>query len=86
MSEVIQALWIGPSLSSMERLAVRSFLANGHEVHLYAYGEVEGVPEGIVYGSSDGGNAWDVWAYFLCEVSVQPRIAAVAIDAYYADL
>ena len=44
--EVIQALWIGPRLSSMERLALRSFLANGHEVHLYTYGQVDGVPEG----------------------------------------
>ena len=48
MGEVIQTLWIGPSLGSMERLAVRSFLANGHEVHLYTYGEVEGVPAGTV--------------------------------------
>ena len=45
---VIQTLWIGPELSSMERLALRSFLANGHEVHLYTYGEVAGVPPGAI--------------------------------------
>jgi hypothetical protein len=45
---VIQMLWIGPELSSMERLSIRSFLANGHEVHLYTYGDVAGVPEGTV--------------------------------------
>lgn len=48
MSDVIQTLWIGPSLSSMERLSLRSFLANGHEVHLYTYGDVAGVPNGTV--------------------------------------
>lgn len=48
MSDVVQTLWIGPRLSTMERLALRSFLANGHEVHLYTYGGVAGVPEGTV--------------------------------------
>lgn len=46
MSDVIQTLWIGPALSSMERLSLRSFLANGHEVELYTYGDVAGVPRG----------------------------------------
>jgi mannosyltransferase OCH1-like enzyme len=45
-SSVVQALWIGPRLSAMERLSLRSFLAHGHEVHLYTYDEVEGVPAG----------------------------------------
>jgi hypothetical protein len=48
MSGVIQALWIGAELSLMEQLALRSFLANGHEVHLYTYGPVEGVPAGTI--------------------------------------
>jgi alpha 1,4-glycosyltransferase len=47
-NNIIQSLWIGPKLSSMERLALRSFLANGHEVHLYTYGAVEGVPAGTI--------------------------------------
>src|ERR1044071_3092824 len=46
MSEIIQGLWIGPRLSAMERMSVNSFLANGHEYHLYTDGEVEGVPPG----------------------------------------
>ena len=48
MSDVIQMLWVGPRLSAMEQLALRSFLANGHEVHLYTYGDVEGVPHGTI--------------------------------------
>ncbi|HUP97247.1 MAG TPA: glycosyltransferase [Usitatibacter sp.] len=39
-------LWIGPRLSTLERLSVASFLANGHPVHLYAYSPLEGVPHG----------------------------------------
>lgn len=42
----IQMLWIGPRLSNLERLSILSFLAYGHEVHLYSYGEVAGAPAG----------------------------------------
>ena len=43
---VIQGLWIGEVLSSMERLSIASFLAQGHEYHLYVYGTVSNVPPG----------------------------------------
>jgi hypothetical protein len=46
-NRVVQSFWIG-SLTPMEKLCIRSFLANGHEFHLYTYGGVEGVPEGVV--------------------------------------
>ena len=39
-------LWIGSRLSTLERLSIASFLANGHPVHLYAYEAIEGVPHG----------------------------------------
>ena len=42
----IQMLWIGDRLSTLERISIASFLANGHPVHLFAYGPVEGAPEG----------------------------------------
>ena len=45
---VIQCLWIGKQISRMERLSLRSFLNNSHTVHLYTYGHVEDIPEGIV--------------------------------------
>lgn len=44
----IQMLWIGPRLSALERLSIASFLAHGHEVRLYTYGDVEGLPAGVV--------------------------------------
>ena len=48
LGHVVQALWIGSRLSRMEQLAIRSFLACGHEYHLYSYGAVENVPPGVV--------------------------------------
>jgi len=48
MPELIQSLWVGPRLSTMEQLALTSFARNGHEVHLYTYGPVGEVPEGVV--------------------------------------
>ena len=45
---VVQSLWIGSRLSAMERLAIRSFLANGHDFHLYCYDNVEGLPSGTI--------------------------------------
>lgn len=41
-------MWIGPALSAMEQLSLSSFLANGHEYHLYTYSDVERVPRGVV--------------------------------------
>ncbi len=46
ISNIVQCLWIGRALSPLEQLSIRSFLANGHEVHLYLYEQVEGVPSG----------------------------------------
>jgi hypothetical protein len=42
----IQSLWLGPRFSKMERLAVTSFLRQGHTYKLYVYDEVLNVPEG----------------------------------------
>ncbi len=44
----IQGLWVGDRLSTMEQLCIRSYLANGHEFHLYTYGYCKGVPEGTI--------------------------------------
>ncbi|MCD7930759.1 MAG: hypothetical protein LUH15_04995 [Tannerellaceae bacterium] len=44
----IQSLWVGTHLSSMEILCINSYLANGHEFHLYAYNEILNVPEGTI--------------------------------------
>jgi len=43
---VVQGLWIGSDLSLMERTSIGSFLAHGHEFHLYTYGDVGNIPAG----------------------------------------
>ena len=48
MNRIIQGLWIGAELSVMERLSIASFLAKGHEYHLYVYDDVKRVPEGAL--------------------------------------
>jgi hypothetical protein len=45
---VVQGLWVGSRLSAMEQASIASFLANGHEYHLYCYGDIEGAPRGVV--------------------------------------
>jgi len=45
---IIQSLWIGDSLSSIEQLCINSFLQNGHEFHLYVYDEVKNIPKGTI--------------------------------------
>ena len=44
--DIIQSLWIGPQLSTMEQLCISSFLTNGHEFHLYVYDDVKNIPDG----------------------------------------
>lgn len=46
--EKVHCLWIGGRLSTMEILALKSHLKVGHECHLWTYGEVEGVPDGVI--------------------------------------
>jgi hypothetical protein len=45
-ASVVQGLWIGDRLSTLERLSITSFLAHGHEYHLYTYQSVDNVPCG----------------------------------------
>jgi len=47
-NKIIQGLWIGPQLSVMEKLSISSFLANGHDYHLYVYDEVKSIPKGAI--------------------------------------
>jgi hypothetical protein len=45
-AEVVQGLWVEGPLSAMEELSVRSFLAHGHEYHLYSYDQALTIPAG----------------------------------------
>ncbi len=46
-NNTIQTLWVGNKLSKMEKLSLRSFLFNSHEIHLYVYEDIEDVPKGV---------------------------------------
>lgn len=46
-NKIIQSLWVGDRLSTMERLCLCSFLKNGHDFHLYVYNDVVGIPSGV---------------------------------------
>ena len=48
MSDIIQGLWVGPELSTMEQLSLTSFMANGHEYHLYIYDDTKNIPAGTI--------------------------------------
>lgn len=48
----VQMLWVGGPLSVLERLALTSWLANGHEVHLYTYGKPANAPKGLRIGDA----------------------------------
>lgn len=52
MSPIVQSLWIGSRLPAIQRLGVQSFLEQGHDYHLYAYEQIEGVPEGTTVRSA----------------------------------
>ena len=45
---IIKTLWIGPSLSLLEQLSLKSFLRNGYKVELFIYDEVKNIPEDII--------------------------------------
>ena len=44
----MQSLWIGKPLSKLEQLCFKSFLDNGHTVHLYVYDNISNVPSGVI--------------------------------------
>ena len=43
----IQMLWIGNQLSPIEQLCMKSFLYHGHQVDLFAYSDINGVPSDV---------------------------------------
>ena len=57
----VASLWIGGSLTWLEQLCLKSFVDHGHPTVLYTYGEVQGVPEGVVV--KDGREVVDTDAF-----------------------
>jgi hypothetical protein len=51
---VINSLWIGSHLSILELLTIKSFLQKDHEFHLWAYDNIDNLPEGIIIRDANG--------------------------------
>lgn len=48
-NKIVHALWIGDSLSVIELLCIRSFIAMGHEFHLWLYESLKtALPDGLI--------------------------------------
>src|SRR5690242_14854394 len=39
-NRIVNALWIGNKLSKLELLTISSFIANGHDFHLWTYSDI----------------------------------------------
>lgn len=46
--DIINGLWIGGRLSSLELLCIHSFLSKGYTFHLWVYEDVLGIPSGVI--------------------------------------
>jgi len=44
MLSPVQSLWVGPKLSELEILSIKSFQKLGHTFILYTYGKVKNIP------------------------------------------
>lgn len=47
-TNLIQSLWVGEALSTMEVMCINSYLHQGHEFHLYTYANIKNVPAGTI--------------------------------------
>ncbi|MCB9276628.1 MAG: hypothetical protein H6564_21530 [Lewinellaceae bacterium] len=48
-NKIVHGLWVGPALSPLEELCLRSFVAMGHEFHLWLYEPLgHELPKGVV--------------------------------------
>lgn len=44
----VSALWIGNSISDLEKVCIKSFLDHGYDYHLYCYNkDIDNLPEGV---------------------------------------
>lgn len=46
-NKTIRGLWIGKSLTNIQKLCIRSFQDNGHDFELFTYDRVDNLPSGV---------------------------------------
>ena len=72
----VASLWIGGTLTWVERLSLKSFVDKGHHTVLYTYEPVEGVPEGVEV--RDGST--------IADIASMPRHGRTGSPALFSDL
>ncbi len=77
---IIQGLWVKGELSIMEQLSIKSFLANGHEYHLYVYDDVKNIPKGTLV--KDGNSVLPSNMIFTCQTEWGKGSYAVFADLF----
>lgn len=70
MLSPVQSLWVGPELSELEILSIKSFQKVGHKFILYTYGKVKGIPSGTIV--KDGNKIMKKTDLFLFKKSLLP--------------
>jgi len=53
MKITVSGLWIGPALSEIEQLSIKSFLNNNYKYDLYVYDKVKNIPKGVNVKDAD---------------------------------
>lgn len=69
-NNIIQGLWIGNTLTRFEYNSIKSYIKQGYEYHLYTYGKVNNIPEGVII--KDGNDILDKHYIFYYEGSIAP--------------
>ena len=70
IDNIIQGLWIGDKLTRFEYNSIKSYINQGYEYHLYTYGKVANIPDGVII--KDGNDILDEKYIFHYEGSIAP--------------
>lgn len=73
-TRALASLWIGPALSYLEVICLKSMLAHGHRVILYAYQDVAHIPDGVE--TRDAREIFDPGVLYIHERTLTPAIHA----------
>jgi len=65
-NKIINGVWIGPELTNIQKLCVKSYIDSGHEFRLHTYGPIKGVPEGAVILDGNAITEWSNRKLYRC--------------------
>jgi len=47
-NKTVNSLWVSDKLGPLQIMCMKSYLSKGHDFHLYTYGTIANVPEGVI--------------------------------------